>query len=102
MEENYTPRPAELSGIELPHNMKPLLERMAENTHDLWAQKRLEEGWTYGPARDDAKKKHPCLVPYDELSESEKEYDRQTAVQALKFILSEGFIIFKKKIMEGC
>ena len=68
---------------------------MARNVHDVWAQGRIAEGWTYGEQRDDKKRTHPCLVPYEELSDAEREYDRQTAVQTLKLILKLGFKIHR-------
>jgi formylglycine-generating enzyme required for sulfatase activity len=81
--------------IELSAALQPLVEQMAKNVHEVWAQGRLDEGWTYGPVRDDAAKHHPCLVPYESLPESEKEYDRNTSVQTLKLILKLGFKIEK-------
>jgi ryanodine receptor 2 len=70
-----------------------LLERLAENTHDVWAATRIAQGWSYGPTRDDGNKRHPCLVPYSQLPESEKEYDRRTAAETLKAILTLGYQI---------
>jgi ryanodine receptor 2 len=72
-----------------------LTERLAESTHDHWAAQRMADGWTYGPSRDDVNKKHPCLVPYLELSESEKDYDRTTAVETLKAIVALGYQIVR-------
>ena len=94
--ENYKPSPAETENIELPEELVPLMEKMAKNVHEVWAKSRMNEGWTYGPVRDDAKKHHPCLVPYEELPESEKEYDRSTSQETLKLILSLGFTITRK------
>jgi ryanodine receptor 2 len=91
----YTPRPINTSEITLPAALLELTERLAEHTHDIWAQRRIAEGWTWGPARDDAAKKHPCLVPYAELPDSEKEYDRSTALQSLKAIVALGYHIEK-------
>lgn len=93
---DYIPKPADTAGIELPEDLKPLIEQMAKNVHDVWAQTRIKEGWKYGPERNDRKKEHPGLVPYEELSEKEKEYDRVTSQETLKFILSSGFRISKK------
>lgn len=90
---NYTPRPIDTAAITLPADLVALTERLAENAHDVWARQRLADGWTWGPKRDDAAKKHPCLVPYDQLAESEKEYDRLAATQTLKAILSLGYRI---------
>lgn len=95
MKSRYIPKPADTSAVKLPDEMLPLIEEMARNVHEVWAKNRMLEGWTYGPERDDANKKHPCLVPYDELPESEKEYDRATSQETLKLILSSGFAITK-------
>jgi len=70
-----------------------LRERLAEHTHDVWAAERIAQGWTYGPARDDAAKTHPCLVPYAELPEKEKEFDRKTALGTLKAIMALDYRI---------
>ena len=74
-----------------------LAEKLAENAHDVWARQRMEQGWTYGPERDDLRKKHPCLIPYQQLPESEKVYDRKVSMETLKLILSEGYDITPKK-----
>lgn len=92
----YLPSPADLSGIELPESLLELTEAIAENTHDVWAKNRLEEGWSYGPARDDVNLRHPDLLPYSELPESEKEYDRTTAMNAIKLIVKLGYKIEKR------
>lgn len=96
MENNYNPQPVDTSTVVLSSDLMELAERMAENVHDVWAKTRIEQGWTYGPERDDANKKHPCLVPYDQLPEEEKVYDRNTGIETLKFILMEGFEIILK------
>ena len=93
---NYKPQPAALDGIELPDELKELTELMARNVHEVWAATRIAQGWTYGPERNDARKHHPCLVSYDELPESEREYDRNTSVETLKLILSLWFEIRKR------
>ncbi|MGO9463905.1 MAG: RyR domain-containing protein [Isosphaeraceae bacterium] len=89
----YQPRPLDTSAVLLPASLHGLQERLAENAHDVWAITRIAQGWSYGPHRDDANKKHPCLVPYSELPESEKEYDRNTAVETLKAILVLGYTV---------
>lgn len=95
MKQTYTPAPLDTRNIELPKELDGLIEEMARNVHDVWAQGRIVEGWTYGEQRDDKQKTHPCLVPYEELPDAEREYDRQTAVQTLKLILKLGFKIHK-------
>lgn len=81
----------------LPEGLGELAELMAENVHDTWAAARFAEGWTYGPERNDRDKTHPCLVPYEELPEEEKEYDRNTACSTLRFVIDSGYEIRKKK-----
>ncbi len=95
IEKEYIPKPVDTRGVELPGELQPLVEEMAKNVHEVWAQSRMNEGWNYGSVRDEARKKHPCLVPYEELPESEKEYDRATSQETLKFILKSGFCITK-------
>lgn len=96
MEKNYIPNPAETSNVELPEELLPLIEEMAKNVHEVWAKNRLAEGWSYGPVRNDAKKETPCMVAYEALPDSEKEYDRATSQETLKLILKLGFVISKK------
>ena len=81
--------------MELSEELLKLAERMAERVHDVWAEERIRQGWSYGEQRDDVLKKHPCLIPYDELPEEEKIYDRNTSIETLKFILKQGFRIVK-------
>jgi ryanodine receptor 2 len=68
---------------------------MAKNVHEVWAQTRINQGWSYGEERNDSLKKHPCLIPYEELTEEERVYDRNTSIQTLKLILKLGFKITK-------
>ena len=99
MKENkldYIPEPMDLSLVDLPESLIQLSERIAENVHQVWAKARIDEGWTYGEKRDDIHKKHPCLVPYDELPEEEKEYDRNTAMNTIKMVKKLGFRIEKE------
>ena len=92
----YTPNPIDTGNVVLPPDLLELTEKIAENVHENWAAGRIADGWVYGPSRDDAKKTTPCLVPYCELPEEEKEYDRNTALQTLKMILALGYQIEKK------
>lgn len=98
----YTPNPINTDDIELPAELNVLVEALAENVHEQWAQGRVKEGWQYGPERNDKEKLHPCLVPYNELPDSEKEYDRNTAIATLKLIKKVGFdIIYKEHRKES-
>lgn len=89
----YIPTPVDTQSIQIPEKLKSLAEDMSKNVHEVWAQTRISQGWTYGEERNDAEKKHPCLVPYEELSEEEKEYDRNTSIETIKLILKLGFKI---------
>lgn len=92
---NYIPSPVDTDNVLLPEELMALAEAVSKNVHEVWAQNRMNEGWTYGPVRDDRKRQTPCLVPYEELSEEEKAYDRNTALATLKFIVAQGFRIEK-------
>jgi len=91
----YIPNPAGSESDPLPAGLEALAEAMARNVHDVWMRGRIEQGWAYGPQRDDEKKTHPCLVPYDQLSECEKDYDRRTSQETLRFMLRQGYKIEK-------
>ena len=91
----YIPAPVDTSDVKLPDELLPLVEDMARNVHEVWARTRLEQGWRHGPQRDDNNRRHPDLVPYDELPEAEKIFDRNTSVETLKLILKLGFTITK-------
>lgn len=91
----YSPSPVDTSKVDLPEGLQDLVEDLAKNAHETWAKLRIEEGWSFGTFRDDSKKTHPDLVPYDELSESEKEYDRKMAIETVKVIILSGYKINK-------
>ncbi len=93
--ETYIPHPLDTEDMVLPEEINALVELLAQNNHDIWAAERIRQGWSYGTKRDDEKKETPCLVPYEELPESEKNYDRNTAVGVLKHILALGYKIEK-------
>ncbi len=94
---NFKPLPTDTSRIDLPSHLHELVEILAANTHDVCAQQRLLDEWGHGQGRDDAGKKHYCLIPYQELPESEKQYDRNTAVETLKLILKLGYNLLLPK-----
>lgn len=89
----YHPDPVDTSRVALSGDLGELTEYLARNAHDIWARLRLEQGWRWGPERSDAKKEHPSLVPYEELPESEKQADRDTAIGTVKLILALGYRI---------
>lgn len=96
----YTPITIDTSHVNLSPDLEDLVERLAQNNHDHWARKRIDEGWRYGVRRNDSGKEHPDLVPYEQLPESEKEYDRKTVIEALKAIIALGYEV-KKAAIEG-
>ena len=91
----YIPHPVDTGDVSLPPDLENLVEQVAKNVHEVWASNRIAEGWTWGPKRDDEHKTHPSLIPYEELPEVEKQYDRDTAVGTLKLVMKLGFSISK-------
>ena len=89
----YVPKPMDTSAVTVPRELNALLEHLAGNAHEVWAAQRMKGGWRWGPQRDDGKKLHPCLVPYEQLPESEKEYDRVAVLGVLRGILALGYQI---------
>ncbi len=92
----YRPLPIDTAKVRIPREVEELTEMLARNTHEVWARQRMADGWRWGVHRDDARKLHPSLVPYEQLPESEKEYDRGTAMETVRAILALGFRISKK------
>ena len=97
MPTSYVPNPIDTSHIHLSPDLEELGELLARNTHENFVQLRLEKGRTYGPARDDVKRQNPTLIPYDELPEEEKEFDRRTSSETLKVVLALGYQISKPR-----
>ena len=96
MKNGYVPAPLDTSAVELPESIAALVEELSKNTHEVWSATRIAQGWSYGETRCDAEKLHPCLIPSEELPESEKEFDRNTSVETIKCILALGYTIEKK------
>lgn len=92
---NYIPHPIDTNDVELPEELNDLAEKIARNVHEVWSAGRMKDGWTYGEERNDARKEHPCLIPYEQLTEIEKEYDRNTSQETIKLIMKLGFKITK-------
>lgn len=70
-----------------------LIEQIARDVHDQWALERQRQGWTWGEHRDDDKKEHPGIVPYDMLTNDEKEIDRVTVRAVISSLLAQGATI---------
>ena len=97
MEKNtYTPNPINLDDVQLPPYLEDLKEAIAENVHEVWSAGRIREGWTYGHERDDKLKKHPDIIPYSELTDGEKQFDRETAMNTIKLVIKLGYEIIKR------
>lgn len=87
----YTPKPIDTSSVKLSEEMAELVEPLAKNTHEVWARLRISGGWRYGPSRNEVQREHPDLMPYDQLSDEEKQFDRETVVELLKVIVALGY-----------
>ncbi len=96
----YNPKPLDLSDVVLTEDLNELREAIAENAHEIWAEKRQKEGWTFGPQRDDKLKQTPDMVPYRHLSDSEKQYDREMAMQTIKLLSKLGYDLIKREDTE--
>ena len=96
----YNPKPIDLSDVELTEDLNELREAIAENAHEVWAADRRAQGWFFGPHRNDEAKETPCMVPYDQLPESEKDYDRNMAMNTLKLLKKLGYDLIKREETE--
>ena len=96
MKKNYVPQPMDTSDVQLPVELDELVEKLSKNVHEVWAESRISQGWRYGEERNDVLKLHPCLIPYEDLPEVEKAYDRDTALGTLRLIAKLGFRITKE------
>ena len=96
---DYIPEPVDTSGVELPQDLQMLVERLAENAHEVWARKRVSEDWTYGPEKNAEHKQTPWLVPYCELPEAEKDTDRQVIRESVKAAYALGWRV--KMLLEA-
>jgi len=92
---SYQPRPFYTSHIKLSPEIHDLTEALARNTHEVWAQERMAQGWRFGPERNDQRKEHPSLIPYEQLPEKEKVYDRNTAMETVRAVLALGYRVVK-------
>ena len=95
MKSNYKPQPIDTKNVQLSDELNELVEIVAKTVHEVWAQSRIEQGWSFGVERNDVQKEHPCLLPYESLTEEEKDYDRKTVLETLRVITKLGFTIKK-------
>jgi hypothetical protein len=90
---DYKPNPIDTTDVNIDNATLLVVDLLAKNVHDVWAKGRISEGWTYGPIKDSVKKETPCLVPYEELIEQEKYYDKNTAMETIKVLIKLGYKI---------
>ena len=91
----YIPEPIKTKDVDLSDDLKSLSEDLAKHVHEVWAKGRIAQGWILGPVRNDELKQTPCLVPYEELTEEERDYDRNTSQETLRFLIKKGYRIVK-------
>jgi hypothetical protein len=72
-----------------------MMEKLAEAAHNVWMEGKLRDGWQYGPVTDKEKKFHNCLVPYDQLSETDKESDRDLVRGIPRILKLAGYKIVR-------
>ena len=78
--------------------LEPAMETMAAAEHNGWMAHRARTGWSWGPERDDAAKRHPSMRPYADLPEREKEKDRNNIRHFPEFAARAGYHIVKAEI----
>ncbi|BES99791.1 ryanodine receptor [Nesidiocoris tenuis] len=87
----YKPAPLDLSAISLSPKMEELVDQLAENTHNLWAKERIQQGWTYGLNEDPDYCRSPHLVPYSKVDDLIKKANRDTASETVRTLLVYGY-----------
>ena len=65
------------------------IDELARQEHERWCRERQGEGWVYGDPRDDARRRHPALRPWDELTPDVQEKNRDE-IRALPQVLSDA------------
>jgi len=81
----YKPAPLDLSAVTLTPKLEELVDQLAENTHNLWARERIQQGWTYGLNEDSENHRSPHLVPYAKVDEAIKKANRDTASETVSY-----------------
>ncbi|MCM1066690.1 MAG: RyR domain-containing protein [Muribaculaceae bacterium] len=92
---DYIPSPVDTSTVELSPELLAIAEELAEHVHEIWAASRYRQGWRYGAERSDERRTTPCMAPYSELPEEERDYDRATSLETIRFLVMKGFTVKK-------
>ncbi|XP_067335767.1 ryanodine receptor 3-like isoform X17 [Channa argus] len=93
MSNGYKPSPLDLSDIKLTPGQELLVDKLAENAHNVWAKDRIKQGWTYGIQQDLKSKRNPRLVPYALLDERTKKSNRDSLREAIRTLIGYGYNI---------
>ncbi|XP_047678303.1 ryanodine receptor 1-like isoform X6 [Tachysurus fulvidraco] len=93
MSSGYKPAPLDLSHVKLTPNQNQLVEKLAENGHNVWARDRVRQGWTYSIVQDILNKRNPRLVPYVLLDEKTKKTNRDSVNNAVRTLIGYGYNI---------
>uniref|UniRef100_A0A3B5LUF7 Uncharacterized protein n=1 Tax=Xiphophorus couchianus TaxID=32473 RepID=A0A3B5LUF7_9TELE len=93
MSNSYKPSPLDLSDIKLTPGQELLVDKLAENAHNVWAKDRIKQGWTYGIQQDLKSKRNPRLVPYVLLDERTKKSNRDSLREAIRTMIGYGYNI---------
>ncbi|WP_250033861.1 RyR domain-containing protein [Paractinoplanes maris] len=88
---SWVPDLHDTAALTLPPAVVTDLEQLAEHVHNVWGSKRLADGWRYGPERSTAERTMPSLVPYADLPEDERDYDRELVTETVKMLLRLGY-----------
>ncbi|XP_037606362.1 ryanodine receptor 3 isoform X4 [Sebastes umbrosus] len=93
MSNGYKPAPLDLSDVKLTGGQEVLVDKLAENAHNVWAKDRIKQGWTYGIQQDLKSRRNPRLVPYALLDERTKKSNRDSLREAIRTMVGYGYDI---------
>uniref|UniRef100_A0A8K9UFG8 Ryanodine receptor 3 n=1 Tax=Oncorhynchus mykiss TaxID=8022 RepID=A0A8K9UFG8_ONCMY len=93
MSNGYKPTPLDLSEEKLTAGHEVLVDKLAENAHNVWAKDRIKQGWTYGIQQDVKSRRNPRLVPYALLDERTKKSNRDSLREAIRTLVGYGYNI---------
>ncbi|XP_064920314.1 ryanodine receptor 3 isoform X8 [Columba livia] len=93
MSNGYKPAPLDLSEVKLLPSQEFLVDKLAENAHNVWAKDRIKQGWTYGIQQDLKNKRNPRLVPYALLDERTKKSNRDSLREAVRTFAGYGYSV---------